>query len=104
MSVWTKHVPIVAWLLCVGLLSTSETRSWVRTKRHTPYMPVDHWQGAPEFGYTESNLTVAVNATAELKCPIGKVQDDAVSTGKPCQRPRPSRFSLDHFKRKSSMR
>ena len=42
-------------------------------------MPEDHWKGAPEFGATETNVSVMVNGTAELRCPIARVQDSAVS-------------------------
>ena len=51
-----------------------------RHRRHTPFMPEEYWKGAPEFGPTESNVSVMVNGTAELVCPIGHVQDSAVST------------------------
>ena len=52
-----------------------------RDRRHTPFMPEDHWKGPPEFGETETNLSVMVNGTAELRCPIARVQDSAVSNG-----------------------
>ena len=48
-------------------------------RRHTPFMPEDHWKGPPEFGATETNVSVMVNGTAELRCPIARVQDSAVS-------------------------
>ena len=51
----------------------------LRPRRHTPFMPEDHWKGPPEFGETEANLSVMVNGTAELRCPIARVQDSAVS-------------------------
>ena len=50
-----------------------------RSKRHTPFMPEDHWKGAPEFGATNTNVTVMVNGTVDLRCPIGHVMDSAVS-------------------------
>ena len=50
-----------------------------RHVRHTPFMPEDHWKGPPEFGATERNLSVMVNGTAEMRCPIARVQDSAVS-------------------------
>ena len=50
-----------------------------RSKRHTPFMPEDHWKGAPEFGGTQTNLTVMVNGTVDIRCPIGHVMDSAVS-------------------------
>ena len=53
----------------------------LRHRRHTPFMPEDHWKGPPEFGETETNLSVMVNGTAELRCPIARVQDSAVSKG-----------------------
>ena len=51
----------------------------LRHRRHTPFMPEDHWKGPPEFGATETNVSVMVNGTAELRCPIARVQDSAVS-------------------------
>ncbi len=50
-----------------------------RPPRHTPFMPDEYWRGAPEFGPTRQNVSVTVNGTAELVCPIGHVQDSAVS-------------------------
>ena len=54
----------------------------LRHRRHTPFMPEDHWKGPPEFGATETNVSVMVNGTAELRCPIARVQDSAVSEQK----------------------
>ncbi len=56
-----------------------------RPRRHTPFMPEDYWRGPPEFGETQRNVSVAVNATAELRCPIGHVQDSAVSHTQFCE-------------------
>ena len=50
-----------------------------RDKRHTPFLPDDHWKGPPQFGQTETNVSVLLDGTAQLKCPIGHVQDSAVS-------------------------
>ena len=52
----------------------------VKVKRHTPFLPEDHsWPGEPEFGKTVRNLTAVANSTVSLRCPIGRVQDSAVS-------------------------
>ena len=62
--------------------SADDPGAWgdkLRPRRHTPFMPEDHWKGPPEFGETEVNLSVMVNGTAELRCPIARVQDSAVS-------------------------
>jgi hypothetical protein len=42
-------------------------------------MPEDHWKGQPEFGDTVTNVSVMVNGTVEMRCPIARVQDSAVS-------------------------
>lgn len=60
-----------------GRISASAPSSG-RSKRHTPFMPEDHWKGAPEFGATRTNLTVMVNGTVDIRCPIGHVMDSAV--------------------------
>ena len=53
-----------------------------RDRRHTPFLPNDYWDAEkpPEFGATVTNVTAVVNATARLVCPIGHIQDSAVST------------------------
>ena len=66
-------------------ISSSDSESGthaLRHRRHTPFMPEDHWKGPPEFGATETNVSVMVNGTAELRCPIARVQDSAVSEQK----------------------
>ena len=48
----------------------------VRHKRHTPFLPDDHWKGGPpEFGPTKTDVDVMINGTVDLVCPIGHVQD-----------------------------
>ncbi len=52
----------------------------IRSKRHTPFLPGDYWKDKrPEFGDTDTDLQVMVNATARLKCPITHVADSSVS-------------------------
>eukprot|EP00095_Tigriopus_kingsejongensis_P011330 maker-scaffold195_size270011-snap-gene-1.16 protein:Tk11330 transcript:maker-scaffold195_size270011-snap-gene-1.16-mRNA-1 annotation:"hypothetical protein KGM_18218" len=46
-------------------------------KRHTPFLPEDHWPGRPEFGSTITNVTVMVNGTADIRCPIGHIMDSS---------------------------
>ena len=49
-------------------------------KRHTPFLPGDHWKGMrPDFGPTETDIEVMVNGTAKMKCPITHVSDNRVS-------------------------
>ena len=49
-------------------------------KRHTPFLPGDHWKGMrPDFGTTETDIEVMVNGTAKMKCPITHVSDNRVS-------------------------
>ena len=49
-------------------------------KRHTPFLPGDYWKDKrPEFGDTETDVQVMVNATGRLKCPITHVADNSVS-------------------------
>ena len=51
-----------------------------RRRRHTPFLPGDHWQGLrPDFGHTETDIEVMVNGTARMKCPITHVSDNRVS-------------------------
>ena len=66
--------PLLLLLLALGCPSNSG-----RQRRHTPFMPEDHWKGPPEFGATVTNVSAMVNGTAELRCPIARVQDSAVS-------------------------
>ena len=50
------------------------------SKRHTPFLPGDYWKDKrPEFGDTETEVQVMVNATGRLKCPITHVADNSVS-------------------------
>ena len=60
-------------------LEKQDLRARLR-KRHTPFMPEDHWTKAnpPRFGATTTNVTAVVNGTARLVCPIGHLQDSAV--------------------------
>lgn len=48
-------------------------------RRHTPFLPEDHWKGRPDFGTTNTNVTVMVNGTADLRCPISHIMDSSVS-------------------------
>ena len=51
-----------------------------RHRRHTPFLPGDHWKGLrPDFGKTETSIQVMVNGTAKMKCPITHVSDNRVS-------------------------
>ena len=60
-------------------LSTSDDRGR-RRPRHTPFLPGDYWNGnRPDFGPTDTDLKVVVNATARMKCPISHVADNRVS-------------------------
>ena len=53
----------------------------LRKRRHTPFLPGDHWNGLrPDFGPTETDIEVMVNGTARMKCPITHVSDNRVST------------------------
>ena len=51
---------------------------------HTPFLPEGHgWPGAPEFGAdVRTNVSVVRGGRLRLRCPIGRVQDDAVSIEK----------------------
>ena len=64
-----------------NLLSAGASNK-IRHKRHTPFLPDDHWKGPPEFGPTKTDRKVMVNGTIDLVCPIGHVQDSAVSPDK----------------------
>lgn len=48
-------------------------------RRHTPFLPEDHWKGRPDFGTTNTNVTVMVNGTADLRCPISHIMDSSLS-------------------------
>ena len=64
----------------VKLLNPSRSYSRMLTKRHTPFLPGDHWKGMrPDFGPTETDIEVMVNGTAKMKCPITHVSDNRVS-------------------------
>ena len=51
----------------------------IRTKRHTPFLPDDPNRPPPDFGSTQTEVSVMVNGTVDLVCPIDNVQDSAVS-------------------------
>lgn len=68
-----------SFLFLISLEASTTASVSGKSKRHTPFMPEDHWKGRPDFGRTDNNVTVMVNGTAELRCPIAKVQDSAVS-------------------------
>ena len=52
----------------------------LKFRRHTPFLPGDYWQGKrPDFGPTQTNVTVMVNTTAKMVCPISHVADSRVS-------------------------
>ena len=60
--------------------TVTTTKNLTRKRRHTPFLPGDHWKGLrPEFGPTETDLEVMVNGTARMKCPITHVSDNRVS-------------------------
>ena len=60
--------------------TTITTKNLKRKRRHTPFLPGDHWKGLrPDFGPTETDLEVMVNGTARMKCPITHVSDNRVS-------------------------
>ena len=48
------------------VLSASASGVGLRSRRHTPFLPDDHWKGPPEFGPTETDVRVMVNGTADL--------------------------------------
>ena len=63
-----------------NLENHSENHGRLLKKRHTPFLPGDHWKGMrPDFGPTETDIEVMVNGTAKLKCPITHVSDNRVS-------------------------
>ena len=54
--------------------------TFLREKRHTPFLPGDYWKdNRPDFGSTETTLSVMENSTAKFKCPITHVADSSVS-------------------------
>ena len=62
------------------ITNTITTKNLKRKRRHTPFLPGDHWKGLrPDFGPTETDLEVMVNGTARMKCPITHVSDNRVS-------------------------
>ena len=71
--------PLLLLLLALGPSNSAGGGGGGRQRRHTPFMPEDHWKGPPEFGATATNVSAMVNGTAELRCPIARVQDSAVS-------------------------
>ena len=76
--------PLLLLLLALGPSnSAGGSGGGGRQRRHTPFMPEDHWKGPPEFGATATNVSAMVNGTAELRCPIARVQDSAVSWREP---------------------
>ena len=83
MEVWRK-LPLLAFILAtnnvVMALSPSSPDDVKIVKRHTPFLPGDYWKDKrPEFGDTQTDVEVMVNATAKLKCPITHVADSSVS-------------------------
>lgn len=86
MEVWRK-LPLLAFILAtnnvVMALSPSSmipVNDVKIVKRHTPFLPGDYWKDKrPEFGDTQTDVEVMVNATAKLKCPITHVADSSVS-------------------------
>lgn len=90
MEVWRK-LPLLAFILAtnnvVMALSPSSmipVNDVKIVKRHTPFLPGDYWKDKrPEFGDTQTDVEVMVNATAKLKCPITHVADSSVSKSLP---------------------
>ena len=63
-----------------NLQNNGENRGRIFKKRHTPFLPGDHWKGMrPDFGPSETDIEVMVNGTAKMKCPITHVSDNRVS-------------------------
>ena len=62
------------------IMNPLTTKKFGRKRRHTPFLPGDHWKGLrPDFGPTDTDLEVMVNGTARMKCPITHVSDNRVS-------------------------
>ena len=85
MEVWRK-LPLLAFILAFNVvMALSPSSSMIphdvrMVKRHTPFLPGDYWKDKrPEFGDTQTDVEVMVNATAKLKCPITHVADSSVS-------------------------
>jgi hypothetical protein len=58
----------------------SRSNPFLREKRHTPFLPGDYWKdNRPDFGSTETSLTIMENSTVKFKCPITHVADSSVS-------------------------
>jgi hypothetical protein len=56
------------------------SNQFLREKRHTPFLPGDYWKdNRPDFGSTETSLTIMENSTVKFKCPITHVADSSVS-------------------------
>jgi hypothetical protein len=56
------------------------SNTFLREKRHTPFLPGDYWKdNRPDFGSTETSLTIMENSTVKFKCPITHVADSSVS-------------------------
>ena len=84
MEVWRK-LPLLAFILAFNVVMALSPSSKIphdvkMVKRHTPFLPGDYWKDKrPEFGDTQTDVEVMVNATAKLKCPITHVADSSVS-------------------------
>ena len=82
MEVWHNKLPLLAFILVTHnvVMALSPSTHVKIVKRHTPFLPGDYWKDRrPEFGDTQTDVEVMVNATAKLKCPITHVADSSVS-------------------------
>ena len=79
-EVWQKWTLLALFLATNNVVLAFSPETHVNiVKRHTPFLPGDYWKDKrPEFGDTETDVEVMVNATAKLKCPITHVADSSV--------------------------